>query len=171
MATTKRSLEQIQAAIAKTVEDLAVLRGDLSELLAEVEEHLPPDIQAICEGEACPPAAWEGHGGLDQATEALREAETILGAAGRSTDETARAAWLRRCLKDVKDPAARSLLCALAGLRPEPDDYGNVSDESAIRRAWIQRLDEVPDPATRLLLRELVSFRLEFALPAAPASL
>jgi len=112
----ERTVQEIQAEIATAADRLETLVGELAlaPLMRSLErDHFPADeaeLERIGTDEECPSVAFEVHGDLAGAFEALGEATDGLKMAASRTTKTVRSAWRERLLAKVKDPATRHLL-------------------------------------------------------------
>jgi len=112
----ERTVQEIQAEITTAADRLETLVGELAlaPLMTSLErDHFPADeveLERIGTDEECPSVAFEVHGDLAGAFEALGEAIDGLRKAASRTTETVRAAWRERLLAKVKDPVTRHVL-------------------------------------------------------------
>jgi len=124
MVVEAKPVKHVQAEILSAAEELeeVVKRLELVSLLTELERNYPAGIDrdAVGDGEACPPLAWEVASDLGNAKIMLEEAIQSLQSASQHTVDSVRSAWLRSRLESVSDPAIRSLFGYL--LSAEPDD-------------------------------------------------
>ena len=114
--TPDRTLQEIQAQIATAADRLETLTGELAlaRLSAQLErQHFPAnadELERMGTDQVCPSVAFEAHGDLGAAVEALGEAVSGLRQAAARTPETVRAAWRERILERVEDALTRQVL-------------------------------------------------------------
>jgi hypothetical protein len=113
MVVEAKPVKHVQAEIFSAAEELeeVVRRLELVPLLTELERNYPRDMdrEAVGDGDACPPLAWEVASDLGNAKILLEEAIRSLRSASQHTHESVRKAWLESRLESVSDPAIRSL--------------------------------------------------------------
>ena len=114
-----RPVKKIQAELKKVANEVEATakRLRLEALMTELEQSYPEDLdtEQIGEGEICPPLAWEIHADVGNAKILLEEVVVSLSNAGRRTVQQVRHEWVASKLKEVNDPASRSLLGFLLG--------------------------------------------------------